>query len=227
MLCVSQERAWDLWVLVFPSAGLQPWLMRRLSLESLQQISCVVMRLSGWAFSAHILTLSLLLCLGTTFGIAKPDLWGKKSSRGIFLLKPTQRVGLDVLPSACTVCKKHTEPSPAVSPSASPELVEVMHVTHTDPHPYSPTPTHPSPQVLLLPIKIWRAETVRLSFLPRHRGSSGNIQTALPQAMKSNRSSLQSEMSVIKGCSFPVRVSSDPVILMPMKKKKPRRKRKW
>lgn len=75
----------------------------------------------------------------------------------------------------------------SVITSSLPDLYQVMHLKHMDAHLCSPKTL-----VLLLPIKIWRVKTVRLSFLQRHRRRLGNIQTALPQAMKSNRSSLQS-----------------------------------
>lgn len=171
--------------------------------------------------------MSLLLCLKMEFNIAKPDLWGQRAAEKYFDLRPpSQSAWEDRTPHILMCVCKNTEHSPTVPPSARSNSLKsciARTLIHTQIHSH----LHPPPPVLLLPIKIWRAETVRLSFLPRHRGSSGNIQTALPQAMKSNRSSLQSEMSVIKGCSFPVRVSSDPVILMPKGKKKPRRKRLW
>ena len=61
MPCVLHERASDLWVLVFLSAGLQPWLMRRLGPGSLPQISSVVMRAGRPACHARSSTMPLLL----------------------------------------------------------------------------------------------------------------------------------------------------------------------
>lgn len=99
---------------------------------------------------------------------------------------------------------------------ASPFSAQLFSSHVTQAHRRTPILTHnPSPPPAN---KIWRMKTVRWSFPLWHRGSSGNIQTALPQAMKSNRSSLQSQTSVIKGCSFPVRVSTDPLIPAPRKK---------
>lgn len=56
MSCGLHQRAKDLWEPVFLSQGLQLWLMRRLSLGSLLQISSIVMKAGWWACQAWIST---------------------------------------------------------------------------------------------------------------------------------------------------------------------------
>lgn len=182
MPCVLHERAQDLWVLVFLSAGLQPWLMRRLSPGSLLQISSVVMK-AGWLdCHAWISTMSLLLCPGTEFSQRCLTSAAKGQLRNVFILttQPAWLVGK-------TSYHLHTQIT--FTSSASPSSAQPLSSHATQAHRRTPILTHSLP---LLPIKIWRMKTVRWSFPPWHKGSMGNIQTALPQAMKSNRSSLQS-----------------------------------
>lgn len=140
---------------------------------------------------AWIPAMSLLPSLRTELSQRSLTSVVKGQLRDVFILitQPAWLLTKTAHTCGCAHMHAHTDawPLPAVHHLFQPNLFQVMHFKHTDAHPYSPaTP------VFLLPIKIWRMKTVRLSFLPWHRGSLGNIQTALPQAMKSNRSSLQS-----------------------------------
>lgn len=150
--------------------------------------------LCGWLLAcyARIPTMSLLPCLRTEFSQRRLTSAVKGQPRDVFILITQLAWLVTKAPYHLhTHMRMRTHPDlwplPAVHHLFQPNLFQVMHFKHTDAHLYSPTT-----RVFLLPIKIWRMKTVRLSFLPWHRGSLGNIQTALPWAMKSNRNSLQS-----------------------------------
>lgn len=161
--------------------------MRRLRLGSLQQISSVVMKVGWPACYVWISRMSLLLYPGTEFSqrCLTSAVKGQLKKKNYIL---TTHPAWVVRKTSYHMPDAHTHITLASSASPfQPSLFQVTQLEHTGAHPYSL-----AAPVLLLPIKIWRMKTVRWSFPPWHRGSLGNIQTALPQAMKSNRSSPQS-----------------------------------
>lgn len=164
--------------------------MRRLKLGSLLQISSVVMK-TGWlSCFAWICMMSLLVCLRTEFSQQCLTSVVKGRLRNVFIFCPhSQLVKWETFPTAITYMWMHTHITDPHEQCFT--LLSSTFSSHaTKAHRCTPILTlNPSPPPAN---KIRRMKTVRWSFPLWHRGSLGNIQTALPQAMKSNRSSLQS-----------------------------------
>ena len=133
MPCVLHERASDLWVLVFLSAGLQPWLMRRLGPGSLPQISSVVMRAGRPACHARSSTMPLLLSQRCLTSAVK----GQPGNVFILTTQPAWLVGrtshrLHMCAGAHTHTHTHTHIT--LSSSASPFSAQPLSSHATEAH---------------------------------------------------------------------------------------------
>lgn len=143
----------------------------------------LIWRLSGWP--AMLGSLGYLYCFARGRVFKVPDLWCQRPAEKSFYsdMQVSSATEKDFirLTYACGCTQTRITYQQCIALSIPTSFKSCRRTKQAQP-PFSPTIP-----ALMLPIKKWRMKTMRWSFLPWYRGSCGNIQTALPRAMKSNR----------------------------------------